>query len=206
MSYSMCSPITNSSFSSMDIALSKAKAGPVDTFDDLAPTAPPSPTITVVSLASPSWSSGESCDETDSLLLDSDDESVSDGFSTVVARSSCEDKIVDNQCPMRMVDNERRWTSLCIAVANVFFVAGMESEDEHPADYEDTYNQEQWDRVGKKLAGVFSNAQNEVSAEPDDFYSEEDWCKVGERLAGVFAESSAESLFDADEDSDDSVF
>jgi len=142
--------------------------------------------------------------------VDSDDESVSDGFPTFLANSHS-DVSFDTSRLTEKVESERRWQSLCIVVANVFFVAGMESEDDAPEEYEDSYDCERWDQVGKRLAGVFADTKEEAIADLEDSDNEEEWHKVSLRLAGVFADSMpSDAEYESDDcagDSDiDSVF
>merc|ERR1719310_566266 len=119
----------------------------------------------------------------------------------LLARSPSDEKIIDTSHLVGREDSERRWQSLCIVVANVFFVAGMETDDEGAAECEDSDDYEDWDQVGKRLAGIFADAKDEATAELEVFVNDEEWHKVGKRLAGVFAESSAKLFADAEDDS-----
>eukprot|EP00747_Dinoflagellata_sp_TGD_P182827 gnl/TRDRNA2_/TRDRNA2_37258_c1_seq1.p2 gnl/TRDRNA2_/TRDRNA2_37258_c1~~gnl/TRDRNA2_/TRDRNA2_37258_c1_seq1.p2 ORF type:complete len:154 (-),score=45.25 gnl/TRDRNA2_/TRDRNA2_37258_c1_seq1:81-497(-) len=138
--------------------------------------------------------------------MDSDDESVSDGFPTFLTSSHSEKTIFDTSHLTEKVESEKRWQSLCIVVANVFFVAGMESEDDGPVECEDAFDYEHWEQVRNRLAGVFAKAEEEAIADLEDFDNEEEWQKVGTRLAGVFADAEYESDDDTDNSDSDGDF
>jgi hypothetical protein len=157
--------VVDTEFKSVDTGPTKARPATAD--DDLISTAPPSPTLTMVSLPSPCWTSDESEDECAEEPEDSDND---ESWREVGRRLAFSKKFIEcAEDDSEDSDNDESWREVGRRLA--FSKKLIEYAEE---DSEDSDNNESWREVGRRLA--FSKKLVEY-AEDD---SDDDGCPVAQ--------------------------